>query len=47
MTNVLRGGVLMKVEICDRKKAKRNVRNDIERRDDQKKDSELDVLPTS
>ena len=40
MTSVLRGGFLMKVEICDRKK---NMRNDIERRDN----GELDVLPTS
>ena len=47
MTSFPRGGVfvLMKVEICDGKKskAKRNVRNDIERR----QDGELDALPTS
>ena len=28
-------------------KEKQNVRNDIERRDNEKKDGELDVLPTS
>jgi hypothetical protein len=39
-----RGGVLMQVEICDRKK---NMRNDIERRDNEKKDGELDALPAS
>jgi hypothetical protein len=44
MTRFLRGGVLMKIEICDRKE---NMKNDTERRDNQKKDGELDVLPTS
>jgi hypothetical protein len=34
----------MKIEICDRKK---NMRNDIEQRDNEKKDGEVDALPTS
>ena len=44
MTICRRGSVLMQVEICDRKKEKRKMRSDIERRD---KDGELGMLPTS